>query len=241
MRKSLSILAILFFYTSSVFAQDATSANSNSAGEITKPSRDFLVLQLGYNNWLNKPDSVKTKPIGYVFNAFLCYDFPIKKSNFSFAAGLGINVNVVYFDQQRLVFNDTSAVNGSHVRVLPDTGGAYNYKRYKFVTSYITAPFELRYFSNMHNRNKGFKASIGMEVGLFVGAHTKGVASVGGVNVKDKVDTKRYMSTWSFAPTARIGYGNFALFMTYSLTNVFIQNQGPPATPYSIGLCVTGL
>jgi Outer membrane protein beta-barrel domain len=231
----------LFCYTFSAFAQDAASTNSNSTGIVTKPSRDFLMLQIGYNNWANKPDSVRTKPIGYVFNAFVCYDFPIKKSRLSFATGLGINVNVVYLDQQRLVTNDTSVINGTTARFIPDTGRAYTYKRYKFVTSYLTAPFELRYFSNTKNRNKGFKASIGMNVGLFVGAHTKGVASVGGINVKDKEDTKRYMSTWNFATTARVGYGNFALFMSYNLTTVFAANQGPPVTPYSFGLCVTGL
>jgi hypothetical protein len=241
MRKSLSLLALLLCYTFSAFAQDAVSSNSNSAGIINKPSRDFLVLQLGYNNWINKPDSVSTKAIGYVFNAFLCYDFPIKKSKCSFATGLGINVNVVYLDQQRLVLNDTSVAGGAAARIIPDTGRAYTYKRYKVVTSYLTAPFELRYFSNTHNRNKGFKASIGMDVGLFVGAHTKGVESLGGIIIRDKENTKRYFSTWNFATTARIGFGNFALFMSYNLTTVFSENQGPPATPYSVGLCVTGL
>ena len=234
-------MAILFFSASMVYAQDVVSNNSNSTPLISKPSRDFLVIQLGYNNWTNKNDSAVNTKGGYVFNAFLCYDFPIKKSSFSFATGLGINVNVVYLNQQRMTLNDTSVLGSTAVRFIPDTGLPYTYKRYKFVTSYLTAPFELRYFSNTHNRNKGFKAAIGMNVGLFVGAHTKGVASVDGITVKDKTDTKRFMSTWNLAATARVGYGNYAIFGSYNLTPVFKDGQGPPATPYTIGFCVTGL
>jgi len=240
LKRLFAVLALTMLGTAA-FSQDVTGNGSGSVPEISKPSRDFLLLQLGYNGWAGKPDSVKLKSVGYVFNAFLCYDFPIKKSSFSFATGLGINVNVVYFDHQRLILNDTAAIGGAAASVVADAGYDYSYSRFKFVTTYLTAPFELRYFSNKVNRNKGFKASIGADVGLFLGAHTKGVGSVGGVTVKDKVDTKRYMSTWSMAPKVRVGYGNYSLFASYSLTNVFQSGQGPTATPFTVGICVSGL
>ncbi len=203
---------------------------------IIKPARDLLMLSFNYNNWVQKPDSVKTKPFGYSFNGFLCYDFPIKNSNFSFATGVGVNVSVVYLNQLQIDLKDT--VSGAVAKFFPDTS---HFTRYKFVSTYLSAPFEIRYFANNQNRNKGFKAALGLQVGTLLGAHTKGVTSASGTLVKEKVDTKRFISPWNFAATARIGYGNFSLFCSYNLTNVFKENEGPVITPASIGFCLTGL
>ncbi len=242
MRIFLALMAFLIIPSSLVLAQDATDKVSSNAvpPAIVKPGRDFVMLQFNYNNWLQKPDSVKSKTFGYGFNAYICYDFPIKKTSLSFAAGLGINTSVVYLNQQVISLADTGVTGGS-ARFLPDTAFSGQYKKYKFVTTYITAPFELRYFGNKYNRNKGFKAAIGMEIGTLLGAHTKGLKSIDGTNVKEKVDTKRYVTPWNFAATARIGWGNFSLFGSYNLTNVFKLNAGPPITPMSLGICLTGL
>lgn len=221
----------------SLLAQD-TKMNSNAAPPpIVKPARDFVMLQFAWNNWVQKPDSVKAKTFGYAFNAYLCYDFPIKKTHLSFAAGIGVNTQVMYLDGQVISLNDTGAL-GATARFLPDTKG---YKRYKFVTTNLQAPFELRYFGNNLNRNKGFKAAIGLQVGTLLGGHTKGLYSANGTNIKDKVDTKRYMSNWNFAATARIGWGNFSLFGSYNLTPVFKDGSGPAITPMTAGICLTGL
>lgn len=242
MRKILAVLALLMTSHTLLLAQD-DKMNSNAVPPpIVKPSRDFIMLQLNYVNWIKKPDSIKTKPFGYGFNGFLCYDFPIKRSKLSFAAGLGINVSVVYLDLQRIANTDTSSPFQQAARFVPDPANdSESFKRYKFVTTYLQAPFELRYFSNSQNRNKGFKAAIGMQIGTLLGADTKGVTSIGSTKIKEKIDTKRYVSPWNFAATARVGYGNFSLFASYNLTNVFKQNAGPPITPAAIGICLTGL
>ena len=59
------------------------------------------------SGWANQPDSINTKGVGRGFAAAIMYDFPIKKSHFSFAAGLGINAQNVYFDNQNINFKDT--------------------------------------------------------------------------------------------------------------------------------------
>jgi hypothetical protein len=254
MIKHLALLAIFFLVPATVlFAQrgghglDKKSIANDSTdqlytgkqpGPIVKQAKDLLMLQFTYNNWLQKPDSIKTKGFGYGFNSYFCFDFPIKKSKLSFATGLGVSVSVVYLNQMRIANTDT--ISGAQARFVPDPLDTA-YKRYKFTTTYITAPFELRYFSNWQNRNVGFKAAIGMQIGTLLGADAKAVTSVGGVNVKFKTDTKRFVSPWNFAATARVGWGNFSLFMSYNLTNVFKQNEGPLITPASVGICFTGL
>jgi hypothetical protein len=238
MHKCFALLATITFLSTTIFAQDVTGDGDTNIPPIKKPSRDFVMLQFNYNNWAQKPAYVNVKGLGYGFNGFVCYDFPIKKTSFSFAAGLGVKVSVIYLNQQVLSNRDTSATGAPAATFAVDTMG---YKRYKFVTTYLSAPLELRYFSNKLNRNKGFKAAIGVQVGTLLGSHTKGVRSVGGSTIKDKENTTRYVSTWDFAATARVGYGNFSLFGSYNITNVFKDSQGPVITPYAIGICLSGL
>jgi len=244
MRRILAIMALLLVPSSWLMAQEAEKMNKNAAPPpITKPSRDFVMINFGYTKWLTKDDTlsgntVKTKSFAYTVNAFLCYDFPIKKTKLSFAAGLGISATNVFLDKQVYVNRDTSALLGTRGRFVDDTFG---YKRYKFSTTYLQAPFELRYFSNSDNRNKGFKAAIGIQVGTLLGGHTKGIRGVGGTNIKEKVGTKRFLSPWNFAATARVGWGNYSVFGSYNLTNVFKDGVGPQLTPLTVGIAITGL
>jgi hypothetical protein len=105
--------------------------------------------------------------------------------------------------------------------------------------AYLEAPFELRLFGNKENRNKGFKAAIGMRVGTLLGSHVKGRQD--GTKVNYKENSRKYLETWRFAATARIGYGNLSLYGAYNLTKLYKDGQGPEITPYQIGICITGL
>lgn len=235
LRYVLGALAVLIFTNTSVQAQDVVKDGSKAEKtSFSKPSRDFLMLQFMYNGWLNAPDSIKTTGIGRGFNGYICYDFPIKKSHFSFAAGIGVGVDNIYLKDQQIVLNSTdSTAQATFV------GETTNYKKYKVTTTYLEAPFELRFYGNKENRNKGFKAAVGLRVGSLLGAHTRGRED--GTKIVYKVNTKRFLETWRFAGTLHVGYGNFTLIGTYNLTNLYKESQGPALTPYSIGLCITGL
>lgn len=227
-------MALLFAGYYGARAQNAANTDvTDKRTTVEKPSRDFVMLKLTSSGWAGAPDSVNTKGIGRGFAASIMYDFPIKKSHFSFAAGIGVNAQNVFFDNQALNFKDT----GSQVLFAASNG----IKRYKFTTTRLEMPLELRFFANNKNRNRGFKASIGANVGLFISAHTKAVTGSGGSKFNDKITTKRFMEQWNFAPTMRIGYGNFSLFGSYSLTPIFKEGAGPAVMPFSVGICLTGL
>ncbi len=233
MFKQIALLALLSLSSTVLLAQDVEKG-SNKKTIVEKPSRDFVMFQLNYEAWM-KPDSVKTSGIGRGVNVYLCYDFPIKKSNFSFAAGIGIGTANIYLDNQKINVTRDTGLYSDQATFEADT----KYKRYKLTTAYLEAPFELRFFGNKENRNKGFKMAAGLRVGTLVGAHTKG--KYDGIKISDKVNTKRYLETWRFAATARIGWGNFSIMGTYNLTNLYKENTGPEITPYSLGICLTGL
>lgn len=236
MQQRLALLA--FFMCSFLFtkAQEVEKKAGKVSG-IEKPSRDFFMLQFTYENWNNRPDSIRVTGLGRGVNAYICYDWPIAKSRFSFAAGLGVSVANIYLNNQEIALTDTGVL-GAQARFIP---AQHDYKRYKLVTTYLEAPFELRYFGNKQNRNRGFKAAVGLRAGTIVGAHTKARRSVEGTKIAEKTNTRRYMETWRFAGTARLGWGNFSLFGAYSLNNLFKNGSGPEVTPISIGICFTGL
>jgi len=236
MKKVIGMLTLLLALSPLVKAQEEAEAPKK---KVVKPSRDFVMFQLTYDSWANVPEEVKIGGIGRGFNAYLCYDFPISRSNFSFAAGIGVSSNNIYFKDQLLIMNAPSS-EVAFVNV--DTAANTDfYKKSKLNTTYVEAPFELRFFGNKENRNRGFKAAIGMRVGLLVGAHTKNKNTLSGSAIVEKVNTKRYIQTWRFAPTARIGWGNFSLYGSYNLSALFKNGAGPEVYPYSIGICITGL
>jgi hypothetical protein len=235
MKKTLVLLAVAMSGVFYAGAQTTGKVNDEEETKSTveKPSRDFVMIKLTSGGWADRPDSIKTKSLARGFALSIMYDFPIKKSNFSFAAGIGINAQNVYLDGQTINFKDTGS------QAIFVTSAAY--KRYKLTTTRLEMPLELRFFGNNHNRNTGFKAAIGANIGLTVGSHTKGVSGSGGSKFNDKVVTKRFIQQWDFAPTMRIGYGNFSLYGSYSLTPIFKENAGPQMVQYSVGICLTGL
>lgn len=235
MKKMLALLALAMAGT---FCADAQTTGKpkdmeETKSTVEKPSRDFVMIKITSGGWADRPDSIKTKSLARGFAMSLMYDFPIKKSHFSFAIGLGFNAQNVYLDKQNINFKDT----GSQA-IFFNSG---TYKRYKLTTTRLEMPLELRFFGNNRNRNTGFKAAIGANIGLTVGGHTKGVSGTSGAKFNDKVVTKRFLQQWDFAPTMRIGYGNFSLYGSYSLTPIFKENAGPQMVQYSVGLCITGL
>lgn len=239
MKKLIGVLLSAMFMMTNTYAQKAADEKPETK-EIVKPSRDFVMLQLTYDNWNKTPDSINTTGFGRGVGLYLCYDFPIKNSNFSFAAGIGVSTSNIYFKNQSvsLTSNSTAVVFRD-----VDTSLTGSFKGQKLTTAYLEAPLELRYFSNKNNRNTGFKASIGVKVGYsnFGGMHTKQKQALGGTWITDKESSKKFLEQWRLAPTVRIGYGNFSLVGTYYVTNTFQVGAGPKIYPYQIGICISGL
>ncbi len=234
MRQRLAMMAMFIFSTVFCFAQDVEKSNAKKS-VLEKPSRDLVMLQFTYEGW-SRPDSIRTTGFGRGFNAYLCYDFPFSNSNFSFAAGIGVGTASIYLDNQQIILSDTGAA--AQARFVNEQ---MDYKKYKLTTAYLEAPFELRFFANKKDRNKGFKMAVGLKAGTLVGAHTKGRRAVEGSKFIDKENTRRFMENWRFVSTARIGWGNFSIVGTYNLNSMYKPGVGPQITPYSIGLCISGL
>ncbi|MDR6566042.1 PorT family protein [Chitinophaga ginsengisegetis] len=218
-----------------VFAQDGGSPMNKAVNKVTH-SNDFLMIQLSYDGWAGAPDSIKSG-LNRGFNIALMYDFPFKKSKLSMAAGLGISTSGVYLKDHTMDIQ--GKLNRNQVSFPTSTA-----KKNKVATTYLEIPIELRYRSVPDNANKGFKAAVGVKVGALVDAHTK-VKYTGANGSKDidKDANRGFFNPWRFAATARVGYGNFALFGSYSLNPLLKDNASNnlDIRPYQIGICLSGL
>lgn len=205
-------------------------------------SKDHLMIQLGSAMWQNKPDSIRTGGFSRTFNVYLMMDFPFKTSpKLSVALGPGLATDHVFLDEMTA----SIAENASTVR-FRDLSDTTHFKKYKISTAFLELPIELRFSSNPDADGKSVKAAIGVKVGTMLAAWAKGKNledrndnSVNDYLMKEK--SKRFFNTNRISATARLGYGHFTLFGSYSLTSLFKEGVGPKLNAMSVGLTLSGL
>ncbi|MCL6524862.1 MAG: PorT family protein [Thermoflavifilum sp.] len=216
------------------YSGSVKASHENMSAIPVSYSRDFLLLQLGHDVWSGLPAGVSTRGWNRDFNIALLYDFPFQQSHFSFALGLGVSTSNVFFKNLTLNIADSTS---SQLNFTQDS----KYSKYKIATTYLEIPLEFRYRQFERNANKGFKFALGAKLGLNTDAHAKGKRLVAGFPEVEKFKTRRFFNPYRVAATARIGWGNFNLYGSYSLTPLFRQNSGLNVHTYSIGVCLSGL
>lgn len=244
MKKTIFVLAILLCSVYSFSQEKQSSRNSMPDRSSLPRSRDHFMIQLSSDNWMGAPDSINSriKGISRGVNVYVMLDKPFASNpKFSFAFGLGIGTSHIFFK------NVDAAINSSS-RTLPfsvvDT--IDHFKKYKIATAYAELPIELRFYSNPQQLSKSFKFAIGAKLGTLVNAHTKGKTLVNpaGNTIQEyteKVSSKKFFNTTRLVGTARIGYGPFSFFGTYTITSLFKDNVAADIKPFQIGLTISGL
>lgn len=139
-------------------------------------------------------------------------------------SGLGFNFNNYTFDNNitltktdnRLTPVDLALENGITA------------KKSKLTTTYLTVPLMLEFTL------PGGDAfiSAGAIGALKLGSHTKYKTD----SKKEKERGDFYLNPFRYGFTARIGYKSLSLYGTYYVSDMFQENKGPVATPFSIGI-----
>ena len=225
-----------------VAAPPQKKPNKYSQIDLANRANDHFLLQLSYDGWASRPDSIKTKGFSRGFNAYFMFDFPFKTDpRWSVGIGAGVGTNNIFLDET------TAEVAGVtttlRFRNVSDTN---HFKKYKVATTYLEAPIELRFAANPFNTNKSFKVALGAKIGLLVNVHNKGknlqTRNDGTINnYIQKESSKRYFNGNRLMVTARMGYGVFGVFAAYQVNNFIKEGAGPNIRPYSIGLTLSGL
>ena len=206
--------------------------------DLSRRSADHFMLQIGMYNWASAPDSINTKGVGRTFNAYLLFDFPFKTNpKISVAIGAGVGTDNIYFDE-----TDINIKNRARATFTRDT--INQYKKYKMAMGFLEIPVELRISGNPENMNKGFKFAIGAKLGTMLDAHTKAKVDLdadGDGGYVEKIKSKLLFNGTRLSATARMGYGHFSVFGTYTVTEFFKEFQGPSVKPWSLGITLSGL
>lgn len=240
------------FVLLTVFTAQAQTDTTAPAAAPAKPSRhnidisnragDHFLIQIGFDGWANKPDSINLKGFSRSLNIYLMFDFPFKTNpQWSVALGAGIGSSNIFFD--KMIVDVAGQTSTLRFRNVADTN---YFKKYKLVTAYLEAPVELRFTLDPVNYSKSFKVAVGAKIGTLLNVHTKGknLLNKGGGTVNSyivKENSKRYFNGNRLCVTGRIGYGSFTLFGSYQVNSFIKEGSGPDIKPYSIGLTISGL
>ncbi|MBA2330352.1 MAG: PorT family protein [Flavisolibacter sp.] len=236
------LLAGMLFITGVVTAQTDTLRRPVLSTKNAPRSSDHLIFQLGYLSWNGAPDSISTSGLPRTFNAYLALDFPFKTNpKLSVAVGVGAATDHMYFDKMTVGIKDrTPSV------VFNDQSDTNYFKKYKLATAYLEAPLELRFRSKPDDDRRSFKFAVGIKVGQLLSSHVKGktLQNRNGDVLNDykmKEYSKEFFNKQRFSATARIGFGHFSAFGSYSINPLFREGMGPVIRPMSIGLMISGL
>jgi len=239
--KNILLPALLLLSLATVAQDTPKKKKTKPTVDLTGRANDHLLLQAGYTQWANLPDTLKTSGMSKSFNAYFMFDFPFKNDpRLSMAFGPGIGSDHILFTKRRVGIKElTPTLQFTNVQ---DTN---HYKKTKLATVYLEAPIEFRYNSNPE-KNNGFKWAAGVKVGTLINAHTRNTKwqNRNGNLLNDyvmKESSSRFFNRIRLVAHGRVGLGHVALYGSYQLTAVIKDGFGPAVRPLTIGLTISGL
>ncbi|MBL0055163.1 MAG: outer membrane beta-barrel protein [Chitinophagaceae bacterium] len=234
------LLVVIAFITVSV----ASAQKKKDWTKVTGRAGDHIMMQLSYDMMMGVADSVKDRMKGIPrgFNAYVMLDKVFKGSpRFSVAFGVGFSSSSFYFKKLGI---DLKSTNTTLPFINQDS--LNHFKKNKLAISYLEIPIELRFSSDPENDTKSIKAAIGFKIGTMLNAHTKGKTLQDKndktiYNYTQKETSRRYFNSTRMAATARIGYGNFSIFGSYQINNLFKDGVAKDSKVLQVGLTLSGL
>ncbi len=233
---------IAFSQSDSLSPKPASAKKDWSKVNLGNRSNDHLMIQLGYDKWAGKPDSIKTKGFSHSINVYFMLDFPFKTDpRFSVGLGVGVSGGSTFFD--KTIVEVAGAGTKLNFRNVADTN---HFKKYKLANTYAEIPIELRFTPDPEHNSKSWKFVLGAKIGTMINAHTRGktLENRAGNSINAyvlKENSKRFFNSTRLAATARIGYGVFSLFGVYQINAFLKEGAGPNIHPYSVGIGISGL
>jgi len=163
----------------------------------------------------------------YISINFWEHYFEIVQEKFGIATGLGIEFNNYALSRNVSIYSDDTITTG-----VQDPTKDIEKNRLK--TEMINLPLMLE--TNIgKDADHSFHLAIGGMLSYRLGSKTKQIFDQGGKEFKAKSRSDFNMNPFRFNLVARVGYGNFTLYGSYSLTAMY-DNEGPELYPFTIGV-----
>jgi len=171
-------------------------------------------------------DLIPGKSLTWNLN-FAEWAFKNETNNFGLVTGLGLSFSDYTFDQPVTISKELG--NGMIVPVPLDPNGL---KKSKLTMTYLTAPLILEVKTPLRMGGSRLYLAGGVIGGLNIGSHTKYKYK----NDKEKNKGNFYLNTFKYDLTGRIGFGDFCVFVNYSMTPLFEDGRGPELYPIMFGI-----
>jgi hypothetical protein len=191
---------------------------------------DKLIIELTHDMWLDLPDGAELQPLSIGFKGYFYTDYTFgRKSNFSFAWGVGISADNVHSNAELVQEEFEDGTTGD--QILTPFDDDYEYETNKFTTTFLELPLELRFIAKGRN---AFRFAVGFRVGYLLTDKQKIIDTRG----KRKIYDFDSVSRLRYGINARIGVGKVALTGFYSLTPLIEEGNGTQVIPISIGIAL---
>ena len=203
---------------------------------VKKPKRqDQVILDLHGSQIIRQVgQEVKNKWYSYGISFQLMWDQPIKRTPIALAAGLGVSTNNYFIDRKI----NRGSINDTYFTAFSDP-----FKRYKFSTTHIEIPVELRFRVHPQRRST-FKINLGFRVGYLLSGKTKYVGEGQNYGVQtDKVKINEYnipgINSLNYGVYMRLAYDRYGITAGYQLSEVFRDGKGPKGwNPITLGVTI---
>lgn len=157
------------------------------------------------------------------------HKFKVVKEYVGITTGLGFSFMQVAFDN-----NYVLGSKGDSTFANLDT--ITSYSKNKLRATYLTVPLLLE-FNTSKNNEVGFYLAAGLVGGLRIGSSYKLISKVNGDKVRSVQKGNYNLNPFKLDATARLGYGTFGAFISYSLLPLFESgSKVQDAYPLTAGL-----
>lgn len=199
----------------------------------------FAGVDLGVNGFLNSANSVSLgkdaefmdlsygKSISLGLNFWESY-IPIAHEKFGVMIGMGVEFNKYSLSRDYTIVNVKDSTFG-----VVDSSKSINKNLFKSTMLNVPLMFETNIGKDADH---SFHLAAGAMVSYRLGSKTKQKYSEDGEDYKVKSRSDYNMNPFRFSLVGRVGYGNFTVFASYSLTPMFENNKGPELYPFTVGV-----
>jgi len=168
------------------------------------------------------------RSLGYAFNFGTFIPFT-KAGLVGLTTGIGFNTSRYVFRRNTVLMHNADSTWG-----VTDT--TRNFDRNVLRTTYLQAPLMLQFNTNPRKADKSVHLAVGVIGGYRIGTRQKFKYFVN--DDKNKATTKApfNINPFQLQAHARVGYGKFTVFASYSLLEMFDKSRGPELYPFQAGI-----
>lgn len=222
-----------------VDSSDSTNIKISIGGKKRQRHNHFAGIDFGWNGMVNDAMSVdlrdgeKFMDQNYYGSWFLSINFldsyiPIFQEKLGLTIGMGVEFNKYKFSRDYTLANVSDST-------IAFRDSSINLDKNLLKSTFISLPIFLE--TNLgKDADHSFHLMAGAMISYRLGSKTKQVYTSDGEDYKTKVRNDFNMNDFRVSLVGRIGYGNFTLFASYSLTPFYQDGRGPELYPFTVGV-----